>query len=1267
MSVSCNRLDGSDDDEFDSVFDDQQFLDPELEQSLAQAEATYTASQAVQPSAIPSTSYFAAQPSHSSFRPHADSAARSGIRRGIFIPPVAKRQRLDPGPSNLSRAAAPSKSSLQHEPGLDQVIVRDLRDQEFADQDDDKWWTTNNALDQVEEEAIRMSQQIPTSQPLTSAQNNNNHNIAQTAQNRALIGAAQSSIATSKKPPDLRRSPGADTNSANQDSIDNDELAQLRAEVERLRSAQKAQDEMLNKLKQEAYRKSGEVAVVRQNLTKLNQENSKLREREVVREQEHRAALDRLQKDQERRLQRLETETAFRRVEQDTSRRIWPSSVARLPPVGLRDVDRRQESQVRAGLTTPTKANRFGARGGSGSSGTRQRYADTTAHRHEPGTPTRSAVKPAPVFPRPPTAAASASKTKAFRGLQNSFADFGPVQEKIRQQRQLSANGSRQSALAPAEWDADQSMATGHADQDDVVMADDHQQPVSPPKTTAMGHRSGIHEDPDTVHTIRKEHDYLAAVSEILSRRTTIVSLLLSHSSPKAAPPASYPTNRFNPTGSHPHINISDIANDDSFSSSSTLSRLISANLVPNCPNLLLYRYRKAVESLLTNLSRAKVLELEEREDAFRLLSTEGTDQSIEELDFSSATMHLSHAIASSLTTMAGVLLRLCQTDLLADVLRLVSCLISTLPRFWLDLECLETDLEARADEFAFLGPDAATATAQWARYPTPTLLREILAQCIDDCWLPSASRGTSASTAAAVGNESDAVNIRGTQKRGEDTDRLGFGDWTMPSEAREDLLHAVVQVLEAMSQCPDASPSSSHHPLRLLARPGVLHQLLHPDRSSFIIFTVVRMLSSGVSNAPLIHECLASKADSQGTGRGASHSMGPRANARFPVLELLVKHLVDRRLDLPESEWHPLHCGILTFLTQAALRSADTLIVLADSAALLAALIRCLSLDSDFIWLQSRPTFMLPARLPTYRKGFAKAPDSTTIPDPSGANLVQATERIVMDTRLLNLLYNYPLPLSSNSLHRFEPASTSVAHERMGSISLATKLDQPETYSMLNGIRQSFIVALSRIAFCSEPDWMAEERRFLASLLDELRKQKRKIGADGGGDCGDQLEEDEDERVTVREEVERGIGELDRVSMLLEAIADVAGDLADLVLSPEEVDSVYDLLAEEDVDGDEEEEAMDVDPEELGRRQREVPSSQPQEEDGRGEGSETESEPELETRRDEVQQKKPASRAVSRSVSKSVSPKKGGRGMAVEENEEEDTMIDVIEIDDSD
>ena len=1236
MPATARRLDG-DEDEFDSLFDDESFLDPELEESLAQVEATYTASQAVQHSTN--------GPAFNTVTPASHS---SSSRRGLFVPPVAKRQRLDPGPSNLSRVAGPSKSTLHREPEPDQVIIRDLRDEEFSGNDDEQWWVGNAALDQVEQEAIRMSQQMPTSQPRASTPAANNDS-ARLVQDRARATADRTSTTTLRKPPDPKRSPH-DTRgtAANQESVDNDELAELRAEVERLRSAQKAQEEMVEKLKQESYRKAGEVAVVRQNLTKLNQENSKLREREVVREQEHRTALERLQKDQERRLQRLETETAFRRVEQDTSRRIWPSSVARLPPVGLRDVDRRQESQVRAGLTTtPTKSNRFGVRGGSGSSGTRQRYADTTANRDEPGTPTRSAVKPAPHFPRPPTAFGSASKSKAFRGLQNSFADFGPVQEKIRQQRQSPAKGNKQGALAPADWDADHSIPAAYTEQEDVLMADDHP-PASPIKATTT--TTAQRDQPSQRSTAeQKEHNYLAAISEILSRRTAIVSLLLSHSSPQAAAPASYPSNCFNPSASHPRAKATETTADNSFSSS-TLSRLISANLVSDCPDLLLFRYRKAVDSLLTNLSKARVLEPEEREDASRLLSIGDSDQSIEELDFSSATMHLSHAIASSLMVMAGVLLRLCQTDLLTDVLRLVSCLVSMLPRFWLDLECVQTELETRRDEIAFLGPDKAALADQWSKYMTPVHLRDILAQCIDDCRDPSSASTEAGETAARMDQKSDGAARRALERSEADPDKHGAGDWILSSEAREDLLQAVVQVLEAMSHCPDANLSSSHHPLRVLPRPGVLHKLLHPDRSSFVILSVVRMLSSAVSNAPLIHECLASKADTQGTGAGGSHSKGPRAGARFPVLELLVKHLVDRRFDLPESEWHSLHCMILTFLTQAALRSADTLIVLADSAALLAALIRCLSLDSDFVWLQSRPTFLLPQRLPSYRKGPAKATATSTqtVLDSSGADLVQATERIVMDTRLLNLLYNYPLPISSDHAHRFETASAA-AQERMGSISLAAKLDQPETYSMLNGIRQSFIVALSRIAFCSEPDWISSERKLLAALLPDLRQR---IADSAKRPEGDKEEKDvwtPSDDVLVAEEVEQTIDGLDRVSMLLEAIADVAGDLTDLVLSPEEIDSVYDLLADEA-----DEDAMDVDPEELHRREQEVPTTPRLEaEEEEGAGSETESEPEMEP---QVARSKPMSRTTSRG-SKSVSPTKSRRG----------DEVDVIEIDDSD
>ncbi|SOV09101.1 uncharacterized protein UDID_08421 [Ustilago sp. UG-2017a] len=1172
MSATAHRLDG-DDDEFDSLFDDQHFLDPELEESLAHAEATYTASQAVQQSCTPYAAA-AAPTANSSFRLGADERpSRSAIRKGTFVQPAAKKQRLHPRPSSLGRVtAAPPR---QREPEVDQVIVRDLREHESGDNDDEQCWAGNNALDQVEEEAIRMSQQLLPSQPQHQRQN---------------------SVGTSHKPPDTKPPPlpAATTHNA----ADNGELAKLRAQIERLRSAQKAQQEIVDKLKQEAYRKSGEVAVVRQNLNKLNQENIELRERKAASDRNHKIAMENLRKEQEQRLQRLETETAFRRVEQDTSRRIWPTSVARLPPIGLGSVvvDRRHESQVRAGLTTPTKQNRFGVRGSGESSGSRQRYDGNVADREEPGTPSRSAVKGASKFPKPPTMGMrSGGKSKAFKGLQNSFADFGPVQDKLRQHQQQQQHQQRMSptktmavdgsankgrTLAPADWDADQSMEAGMGDQDQVVMADDH----SPTHKSPAGQQDQLSPRPELERLNQMEHNYLAAVSEILNRRTTIVSLLLSHASPPAAAPTSYPTNRFNPTGSHPLS-----PSDDSLSSSGTLSRLISVNLPSDCPKLLVSRYRRAVESLLTSLGRAKVMEREERDDALHLLSVQGN---AEELDFSSATMHLSHAIASSLMAMGGLLLRLCQTDLLVDVLRLVGCLVALVPRFWMDLQCLQVDAGQKGDE-----------QARWGEWTTPIEIREILVQCIDDC-RPS---------------------------HGDDD---AMWEWKLSSDAREDLLLASASVLEAMSRYPDASLTCAHHPLRLLARPGVLHKLLHPDRSSHVIGCIVRMLSSVVSNAPLVHECLASKADTPATSRSASH--GLRAKVRFPVLELLVKHLVDRRFDRPETEWHPLHCVILTFLTQAALKCADTLVVLADSAALLAALIRCLSLDSDFLWLKSRPSFLLPHRHSTYKSGSDKKVDQI------GGDIVQATERIVMDTRLLNLLYNYPLPLPADT--RFEQGA---GEERMSPISLATKLDQPETYSMLNGIRQSFVVALSRVAFCSEPDWISPERKLLSCLLTDLRRKT------------DSSHKPETERLA--EELENEIKGLDRVSMLLEAIAEVAGDLADIVLSPDEIDSVYDLLASEE---DEEEAGegagegeMDVDSEELqratvagGQMEEDTRMGAQEVEEEEEMGSETESEPELDTstpRRKKAEVKR-------RGGSKSVSPTKGDK-------------VDVIVVDDSD
>lgn len=204
-------------DEFDDFFDDEP-LDEEFEESLAQVEATYTASQAAHiPPSRPlgkgaESSYARGQPAHSNGRGGGGGPAvgRNGRIGGndrfsapprqpaqqSFRPPL-KRPRLgeSPAASNASWAApividddeesAPAvvlgddgKMMVDYgagqppsaavtgrtpvatsQPGADEVIVKNLGADPYDN--DDTFWASEG-IQEAEEEAVRMSQQLRT-------------------------------------------------------------------------------------------------------------------------------------------------------------------------------------------------------------------------------------------------------------------------------------------------------------------------------------------------------------------------------------------------------------------------------------------------------------------------------------------------------------------------------------------------------------------------------------------------------------------------------------------------------------------------------------------------------------------------------------------------------------------------------------------------------------------------------------------------------------------------------------------------------------------------------------------------------------------------------------------------------------------------------------------------------------------------------------------------------------------------------------------------
>lgn len=116
-----------------------------------------------------------------------------------------------------------------------------------------------------------------------------------------------------------------------------------------------------------------------------------------------------------------------------------------------------------------------------------------------------------------------------------------------------------------------------------------------------------------------------------------------------------------------------------------------------------------------------------------------------------------------------------------------------------------------------------------------------------------------------------------------------------------------------------------------------------------------------------------------------------------------------------------------------------------------------------------------------------------------------RALERVCQSTQFLHDLYM--------------PEGIAVRH-------LAEKLDSPQAQAVLNGVRPACIVALGRIAFASEPDWLTHTM----PVPHDTHAQTRRT----------------------------------RMQTQLECAAAYASDLIDSILAPNETDEMYELLAED-------------------------------------------------------------------------------------------------------
>lgn len=122
--------------------------------------------------------------------------------------------------------------------------------------------------------------------------------------------------------------------------------ASLHVELAALRALRVQQERVIADLQRRAQAQSGEIAVVRGNWNRAKLENSDLRQAQSELESEFRRRLEQVHQDNQRQFEKLETASAFRRIEQDTRAAAWPSTVR------ARAESRRRLAETQA---TPTK------------------------------------------------------------------------------------------------------------------------------------------------------------------------------------------------------------------------------------------------------------------------------------------------------------------------------------------------------------------------------------------------------------------------------------------------------------------------------------------------------------------------------------------------------------------------------------------------------------------------------------------------------------------------------------------------------------------------------------------------------------------------------------------------------------------------------------------------------------------------------------------------------------------------------------------------
>ncbi|KDN41685.1 hypothetical protein K437DRAFT_295546 [Tilletiaria anomala UBC 951] len=978
---------------------------------------------------------------------------------------------------------------LAYRPGMPQLDV--------FEGDNDAMWKDGAALEQLEEEAISLSQQ-------NQSRPNGTTGGSSIRRDASSASAPSPANCNSNQPKQVNNQSAAAARAA----MDLNREASYRRRIEALQKQVETEKERIQKLeqkaKEESYKELGEVMILRQKTQKLETENSELRKRMVEKEDDYKRQMEEERQKSVQSMQQMRTVDAFARFERETSR--WPN-------VTRADVGERHVLHGAAiGLVTPSRRNRDTGPGEGSTardhSSPRVRTDDDDEMQLDSHS-RRQRRRTGDVQPK--------ELVKEFPGLDNSFAAEALEQKQCRSRKPASSSPStptkaRSPTKALSQVESQKPCYAGDELPAMECTPRHHRKDAALPSMETARLR-----DPTRIHQW--------ATSQVAAQHIGLVSFMLCHESLPHTRLADIPLTIYHTQAdglalaSDPHQSFQDhcpYPKPPESALHSTLTRIVSARLPPGIDSVVLDYHANALDALMQRLMHSpaevggRFWQLRTREPYATVEEAESDFWALQNEVKAAAMTELTDALAVPLRQLLGIFVRLCMMDLFNDLLQLCADTCRVFPALTSSLMNQSIHIP-HMPELSLLnihrrrldGTQALASLDTQARprnpEATPTNVADIIFEAVKKTWrLPirvssprayapgqqhafcvqsTWSRQTGSTTHA---NHKDAVLKRCEEMRclrayqASEMQHRAEQAWSMGEDVEEEVYEAVLSFLCGMV-C-QLKTAMGHYTLETIAsHPGLTTSFLRPERAAPNLIAALDLLFE-LSNVEHVWErVMGCQFDTQ----WQSGIRPALLNSQRPLLDILAKHLVDRRVDLETEDAHAVHVRVIKLLTLLALKHKDARIVIAKSKYLLAALVSCLSVDTTLLW------------------------NTRGICDQDAFQAVLL--RLSMDLNLMTLLYNDDTEVDGDP----------VLHD------LRTCLDHPHTQAALNGVTHSFIVSLSRIAFAEEPEWIHS--------LHSLESERR-----------------------------------------MEAMAEGASSLLELVLSPEELDDVWQLLAGEDEEGGE-------------------------------------------------------------------------------------------------